>query len=553
MNLRTYYSTRYSTRKTHQSKPIPGTGQVRNSAGGHAWAVDDWARLDRFLVLGSESGSYYAFARELTVANAEAVARLLDLDGGRVVARVVEISHSGRAGKNDPALFALAMAAGMGDAVTRAAALEALPRVARTGTHLFHFLHYVEGFRGWGRGLRRGVGRWYTDMAAGCLAYQAIKYQRRDGWSHRDALRLAHPTAPTEAHNAIFQWITQGWEGVGAEPHPDETLRQLWAFERARVAQDEAEIVALVDEYKLPWEAIPTKWLKSARVWAMLLPGLPVNATLRNLARMTANGLLTPMSAESHMVVDRITDPQALAKARVHPIAVLSALLTYSQAEGVRGSLRWKPVGEIVDALDRAFYLSFKTVKPTRKRIMLALDVSGSMAGPHMARVPGLTPRVGAAAIALITAATEPNYMVTIFSSAGKRYMEPRGKKSWQNDGIGSFSISPRQRLDDVVKATTGLPFGDTDVALPMLYALERGLRVDAFVVYTDSETWYGDIHPVQALERYRQQSGIPAKLVVVGMVSNGFSVADPDDGGMLDVVGFDTVAPRLISEFIAS
>ena len=47
-------------------------------------------------------------------------------DGARVVRRAVEISESGRAPKNDPALFVLAMAAGLGDDATRAAALAAL-------------------------------------------------------------------------------------------------------------------------------------------------------------------------------------------------------------------------------------------------------------------------------------------------------------------------------------------------------------------------------------------------------------------------------------------
>ncbi len=101
------------------------------------------------------------------------------------------------------------------------------------------------------------------------------------------------------------------------------------------------------------------------------------------------------------------------------------------------------------------------------------------------------------------------------------------------------------------MKAVSNLPFGGTDCALPMLYALERGLKVDAFVVYTDSETWAGNIHPVQALREYRKKTGIAAKLVVVGMVSNGFSIADPNDGGMLDVVGFDAAAPALIADFI--
>lgn len=156
----------FSTRQTPQRQPIPGRGQAANAAGGYGWPVDDWMQLDRFLVLGSEAGTYYIRPQKLTVDNAGAVQRCLEADGRRVVARVVEISQDGRAPKNDPALFVLAMAAGLGNEATRRAALAALPQVARTGTHLFHFLEFVEGFRGWGRGLRRGVANWYTGMDA---------------------------------------------------------------------------------------------------------------------------------------------------------------------------------------------------------------------------------------------------------------------------------------------------------------------------------------------------------------------------------------------------
>ena len=83
-----------------------------------------------------------------------------------------------------------------------------------------------------------------------------------------------------------------------------------------------------------------------------------------------------------------------------------------------------------------------------------------------------------------------------------------------------------------------------------MLYALEMRRSIDTFVIYTDSETWAGDVHPAQALGDYRHASGIEARLVVVGMVSNGFTIADPSDQGMLDVVGFDTATPQLISDF---
>ena len=101
-----------------------------------------------------------------------------------------------------------------------------------------------------------------------------------------------------------------------------------------------------------------------------------------------------------------------------------------------------------------------------------------------------------------------------------------------------------------MIAATTALPFGGTDCALPMLWAAENQVPVDVFCIYTDSETWAGDIHPAQALRAYRQKTGIGAKLVVIGMVSNGFSIADPTDGGMLDVVGFDTATPSIIADF---
>lgn len=117
--------------------------------------------------------------------------------------------------------------------------------------------------------------------------------------------------------------------------------------------------------------------------------------------------------------------------------------------------------------------------------------------------------------------------------------------------GLTELAISPRQRLDDVLRATSGMRFGGTDCAVPMLDAEAHRWAVDAFVVYTDNETWAGSVHPAQALRQYRARLGIAAKLVVVAMASNGFSIADPDDAGMLDVVGFDAATPRIVSDFI--
>ena len=107
-------------------------------------------------------------------------------------------------------------------------------------------------------------------------------------------------------------------------------------------------------------------------------------------------------------------------------------------------------------------------------------------------------------------------------------------------------------RLDDVTKYVAELPFGATDCSLPMLWAAANKRDFDGIVVLTDNETWAGQMHPYQALTQYRQGVGHDVKEVVVGMTATNFSIADPKDPSALDVAGFDSAVPNLISDFIA-
>ena len=517
--------------------------QRRNNATGFSFVVDDWARLDRFLILGSEDGTYYVSERALTRQNASCVERCLDQNGLRAVKRIVEISDTGRAPKNDAAIFALALAASHSDAAVRKAALDALPKVCRIGTHLFQFAESIKGLRGWGRGLRKAVAAWYDAKSSDQLAYQVAKYQQRSGWSHRDMMRVAHATPK---HQAIARWV------VGAELGERQVKRSsdgadrmvtydavgelpefLVKFEELRRATNDKHAARLIREHGFTHEMVPTELKGSTIVWDALLERMPMTAMLRNLGKMTHVGLLEPRSAASRFVIERLGNREALAKARVHPVAVLVALKIYRQGHGLRGSLKWAADTRVVDALDSAFYAAFQHVEATGKKMLLALDVSGSMSWGSIAGMP-LMPSEAAAAMAMVTAKTEADWHVMAFAQK-----------------LRELPISPRQRLDDVLRTTRLNTFGGTDCALPMVWAAEHKVAVDAFAIYTDNETWAGNVHPHQALELYRQKMGRDAKLVVTGMTSTGFSIANPDDAGMLDVVGFDTASPDVISSFV--
>ena len=515
---------------------------VSNSAGGHSYPVDDMTRLRRFLILGSEGGSYYADERKLTLENAAAVKRCIENDGPKAVYEIAYISRHGRAPKAGPPLFALAMAATYGHLGTRALAFGYLSQMARTGSQLQMFIDYIGTMRGWGRSLRRAVGKWYTDKDIEDAVYQTVKYRSRYNWTHRDLLRKAHPKAASSAFNDLFAWITKG-----TMPPDSPNFALIHAYEQTKTA-DVQTLCNLIVKHQMTWEMVPSQHPK---VWEALAEHMPTTALIRNLATLTRVGAIAPM--KSAWVCERLN---AIGNARtedftrIHPINVLSALLTYRSGKSVRGSNTWTPVPQVVDALDQAFERSFDTAPQTNQRFYLGIDVSGSMGSGAVAGVPGLTPRMAAAAMAMAIARREPNYYIAGFANGGVGY-----RVGFMRAGatMAPLSITATDSLVDAVHKTQGLDFGATDCALLMLDALEKKIPVDVFVILTDSETWAGPVHPTEALRKYRQEMGIPAKLVVVAMVSNEFTIADPEDAGMMDVVGFDSAAPALIADFAMS
>jgi 60 kDa SS-A/Ro ribonucleoprotein len=534
-----------NTRRTSQSMKAR-SDQVKNSAGGYAFAMGDLDRVKRFLILGSDAPTYYASARDLTFQNFDALRRMAETDPNTLVDTIVEISEGGRAPKVQPALFALAIACSLPNEAGRRYALNHLSRVARTATHLFTFINYVQQFRGWGPALTKAISAWYLDKEPDTLAYQMVKYRSREGWTHRDVPRQAHPKPVGKPqHNALLGWATQG--------RMDEELPELVrTFTRLQEEATTARLaVALIQrsDHRITWEMLPNHLQSDPKVWAALVEmGMPITALMRNLPRLTRLGVLK--GSTLRRALTELADEVRLIRGRVHPVSVLLAQRTYASGRG-KGST-WSPMPAITDALDEAFYKAFGSVQPSGKRTLLGIDVSASM-GVQLMNSP-ITAREMAAAMSLVTMKTEAEVHAVGFT-AGPVLNQSRtfhGNNGYQRVAVTPLDLSPRRRLDDMVSYMSRFPHGGTDCALPMLYAEANKLEVDTFIIMTDNETWHGDVHPYQALEFYRQQMGIDAKLVVAGFTATNFSIADPDDPKTLDVVGMDSSIPTLIADFSA-
>ncbi len=542
---------RVSSRKTSQIEPIIDQveRQVENNAGGFVYKVSPLKALERFLILGSEGGTYYVGEHKLTKDNAIQTIKTLNEQPDEAINLIVRISDEGRAPKNDPAIFALALAASSPNQRTRALALAALPKVCRIPTHLFHFVQFVRQFRGFGRGLRKAIAGWYNDLPVDKLAYEVVKYQSRDGWSNSDLLRLSHPKTNDPIRNSVYKYIVDGWEPIakGALSVPS----IIGSFEFAKDLRG-GELANTALRTNLSREMVPTEGLNDPDVWDALLQRMPLTAMIRNLGNMSKVGLLTPMSTASRLVVDKLHDRDAIKKARIHPINVLIAMKTYDQGHGLKGKGEWTTVPAVVDALDDAFYLAFEAMEPTGKRLLFGVDVSGSM-GAMCGTLP-ITCAEGAAAMALACVKSEREYYIHGFTggadgSGGRWGYRPRPGST--TDGFVDLGITPKMRLTDALAITRSRNFGRTDCAVPMRWATKNKVGVDGFIVITDNETWQGDMHASQALREYREKMGIEAKEVVIGMTATNFTIADPNDPLTLDVCGFDTTVPQVLGEFL--
>lgn len=514
------------------SQKIPGTNQEKNTdGGGYTYVISPWNVFERFLILGTSSGSFYASAKDMTSYSCDVLLQLIAQDSNRVVDMIVDVSDRGLALKNDPAIFALATVVAKTKDVQRKYALNALSKVCRTSTHLFGFVdNYKSMGGGFGTSVRKAINAWYQDKTVDSLAYQLVKYRQRDGWTHHDVLHLSHPKATSDEQNACFRFAK-------ACANKDKALELsgvpniIEGYLRASKASDVKTVLSLINQYKLPREAIPTQFLNDPKVWEAMLPDMPATALIRNLGTMSSNGLISDLSSTEKLVLGKLGNADWLRKSRIHPISVLIASKVYASGHGVRGGNTWNVNRRIVDALQDTFYATFDNIEPSDEVYLLGVDISGSMTWDgSVLGVEGLT--AAEAAIALAMAINKQNERSLIMGF------------SHQFIDLG---ITYKDRLETAANRVYRLVMGGTNCSLPMQYALQRKLNIDKFVVITDNETNSGG-HPSQELVKYRKAMNKNSSMVVCATSATKFSIADPNDPKQLDIVGFSPDVPRVIA-----
>lgn len=524
--------------------------QVTNRAGGFTYDVRLKGQLDRWFILGpgGASGTYYASEREMTRENAAVIQKLIDQgDGAFIVDRAVEMR--GRVPKVDPMIFAMAMVMAGQDDAAKLAVVRALPEICWIGTQFFQFISAVDQMRGWGRSFRQAVQNWYLSKSPIALAKNLTKYRNREGWRHRDVLLMGHVRAKDEEQNLVLRYIVARDKGnpdqiekaVGAVMESSSPAAEyLQAIEQLWVYASEGNIVAaqdLIAEKRLPREVIPTQMLSMPETWAVLLPHMGGQALLRNLGNLSRVGLLVPGAMEARFVANRISDSDWVRNEHLHPVFIFTAWNTYKQGHGLRSQGEgWKIMPAVVSSLERAFYASFGNVEPIGKPMMLSLDVSGSMTTGNVIGMEGIMPMEAEALMAMVRLKVETPGDVMVSGFDTEYYDIP---------------LRREMSLDEVRWAMSSTRWGGgTDAAVGVKQALKKGWKLEYFEVHTDNESWAGDTHVVQVMDHYRKEVNPDARMAVFAYTSTRNTLSKPGADYMLDVIGFDTVAPDVVSSF---
>lgn len=516
------------TGPTSQTQPIFGrTDMVKNNAGGYVFEVSPEERLKRFLLIGSEGGTYYVDEQKLTQENATAIVSLIKSNGTEVVETVVDFAVNNRAPKADAGLFVLALCATYGNDETRTASYAAISKACKTSTHLFTFLSNIQNLRGWSNGLRKGVAKFYTSREPEQIAYQMVKYRNRAGFTHRDALRLCHAKATSTAMNNLFAYATAK-EETKIDAKKVGTL--VAAFEKAQKEETVSKLVKLIEKNKLTWEMVPNTMVNKKEVLEALLPNMPLVALLRNLNRFAYNDMTDGNTETTKAIVAKLKDKEFIKKSGVHPLNVVNSMLTYSTGRGTLGDKTWNVNQKIVDALNDTYEQSIKCLESTGKNILVAVDVSGSM----RSQVNGMQ----------MQAAQIGNVLATTILK-----VEEEAEMIWFDTSVHTPKIGRRSSLDEVLRQST--PGGGTDCSLAFAHALKTKVKYDAIIILTDNETWAGRSHGSQLLEQYRKSINKNVKVIEVAMVANPSSQFPADDKNLLRVVGFDASVVNVINSYL--
>jgi 60 kDa SS-A/Ro ribonucleoprotein len=417
---------------------------TRNEAGGIAYTRGPRDALALYAATGCLNDVYYTDA---STQLSQVLALCAEVTPEFVAKTAIYARRRGHM-KDMPALLLAWLAKNDGATCARV-----FDRIVDNGRMLRNFVQILRsgatGRKSLGTRPKRLVLRWLERANVDQVLNAAIGQRP----SLADIVRMVHPKPQYAEREALYAWLL----GKPYAPeHLPSVLQQFEAFKRG-------DIVDAVPEIHFQYLTASL----SKREWKTVARRLPWQALRMNLNTLQRNGVFAD-AALTLEIAAKLRDPAAIRSARAMPYQLLAAWNAASN--DMPPAIR--------DALQDAMEIATGNVPHLPGNVVVAIDVSGSMASPVTGHRHGATTAVRCVDVAALIAACvqrkNPAARVLPFDTCVRSHVSnPR-------DSV----ITQAQRLADLCG-------GGTAVSAPIAQLNAERAKVDTVLIVSDNESWH--------------------------------------------------------------
>lgn len=503
----------FKSSKTPASKKLNTNNWVEstNNAGGAAFSFPDKLALAQFAVTGTFSNTFYTDA-ETQLAKVKELALKVD---SVFLAKLAVYSRESAFMKDMPA-FLLAVLHGRGETALLATVF---PRVVNSFKMLSNFMQIVRsgavGRKSFGSTTKRIIQNWLDNKTALEVFNGSIGLSDP---SVADMIKMVHPKADGEAKNAVFAYITEskGYiEKMGNLPEEIQLFEKLKKGEATQVPN-------------IPFRALTNIDLNEAQ-WRSIAANMPFNTLRQNLNMLAKRGVFKAQAAVDEAVA-KLSNPDIVRKVKVFPYQLFTAYLNVDAELPI----------EIKNALQDAAEVATENVPSFGGKVVVALDVSGSMSSSVM----GFRPGVPASKMRTIDVASL--VASTILRQNKNARVIPFDTR------VHSVSLNPRDSI--MTNAATLAKFGGggTNCALPLAQLNSENANADLVIYVSDNESWHGGRYGTAEQWSTFKRRNPKAKLVNIDVQASAHSQV-PDTKDVLNIGGFSDVIWTVIEKFASN
>jgi 60 kDa SS-A/Ro ribonucleoprotein len=497
-----------------------------NKAGGRAFKFEDKHALAQYAVTGTFNNTYYSTAKE----QLEAVKKLVENVDSVFLAKLAVYAHEVGRMKDVPAYLLAVLSARKESGLVELI----FPRVITNAKMLCNFVQIVRsnvtGRKSFGTAIKRCIQNWLTSRDGKQLYVASVGHSDP---SLADIIKMVHPRPETKEQKAVFAYL------IGKDYTYNNLPNDVMLFEQWKAGEGEG--YALPD---IPFRAL-TNLNLGVNEWREIAGNMPWNTLRMNLNMLDKRNVFKDERFLEN-VASRLGDREQVLKSRVFPYQLMTA---YQNTRDL-------PV-ELKNGLHQALEVATENVPKLDGKVVVAIDVSGSMSCPvtgYRSGSSSATRCVDAAALfAASVARKNPNALVLAFDCAGYSW---GGSSNKILSGLYKPELNAYDSVLTNAEKLAQYGGGGTDCSLPLVWLNQEKKKVDSMIFVSDNESWSGfrgrNAGTQAEWEKLRRRCP-SAKLVNIDIVANNSSQTPDARKEVLNIGGFSDGIWPVIDAFLSN